>query len=288
MHKVDKDMLQAEPTHCLENAESILKERLGKWGRPSLAIVTGSGLGSLARMGKELDSLPYSEIPCLAGDDVSGHEGRWIVLDCDGLLVHCLAGRRHLYEGVTPEQATLTVRLLARMGVKRLILTNAVGGINPRLRVGDLMLIIDHINLMFRNPLIGSPGSLPKNPFVDMSEPYDRGLCDKLRKASMKLSIHLKEGVYVAQTGPTYETWAEVRRLHALGGDVVGMSTVPEVLVARQEKMRVAGVSVVTNTYVAGRVPPSHEEVLESSKQAAGRLKRLLKQVVKKMAARKR
>jgi purine-nucleoside phosphorylase len=250
----------------------------------SPAIVTGSGLGLLATLGRELASIDYAAIPGLGAGTVAGHAGRWALLETAAGPVHCLMGRRHLYEGVEPAAAALAMRVLARLGAKWVLLTNAAGGLTRRLIPGDLMLIDDHLNLMLRNPLIGPHDRRLGPRFPDMSAPYDAALRERLRRAALERGIELKEGVYVALTGPNYETPAEARALRRLGADAVGMSTVPEALAARQAGLAVAAVSLITNSHVM-QEETTHEEVLERGREAAGKLRSLIEGVLTTPAA---
>lgn len=268
-------------------AARFVKERLTDWPTAQTAIVTGSGLGALARSAVCHATLATAEIPGLdASADlnhpaVKGHGGRWHHAELSGQPVLILEGRRHVYEGISAAQAALPVAVLAHLGVNRLILTNAAGGLSPRLAVGDLMLLDDHINLMMRNPLIG-PNDDPGLPrFPDMSRPYDPALGEAFERAALDRGIDLKRGVYAGLLGPNYETAAEVRMLRMMGADAVGMSTVPEVIAARQMGMHVAAVSLITNSHVASAQPPTHDEVLETGRRSAQKLATLLAEVMK-------
>jgi purine-nucleoside phosphorylase len=263
----------------LQRALEALREGLASAGearrasQASLAIVTGSGLGAIAEAGIERAVIPYAAIPGLAGGAVAGHEGCWRLIEIAGSLVHVLCGRRHLYEGIEPAQAGLAMRLLERLGVKRVLLTNAAGGLAPRLRVGDLMLIADHLNLMLRNPARGAsgPATTPRGHV------YDTAMNEALRVAAREAGLALEEGIYAAVLGPNFETRAEVAMLQRLGAAAVGMSTVPEALTARALGMRVAAISLITNTHVASAKPSSHEEVLEAGRRAVPRLVDLIR-----------
>ncbi len=244
--------------------------------RPTLAIVLGSGFqGAVGRMEIEAD-IPYSKLPGFPPVGVTGHAGKLIVGRLGGVPLLVLSGRAHYYEGHPMEQVTFAVRMLADLGVTDLLLTNAAGGINRSFKPGDLMLLKDHINLMGANPLRGPavPG-LPR--FVDMTQTYDPGLAKLIHKAARACGIRLKEGIYLAVSGPSYETPAEIRAFARLGADAVGMSTVPEAIVARQCGLRVAGLSCITNL-AAGRggTALSHAEVLET----AGRVENLAAQML--------
>lgn len=260
----------------IDDATATVRGGLGEVAAGArIAVVSGSGLGALLGLGDEIGRIDYAAIPGVGAGTVSGHAGRWVTLRTTHGLVHCLAGRRHLYEGIEPAATALLMRVAARLGVRTVILTNAAGGLVPRLVPGDLMRIDDHINLMNRNPLIG-PHDVRLGPrFPDMSEPYDRDLACRLHAAAERLGIVLQQGVYIGLSGPTYETPAEVRMLQWVGGDAVGMSTVPEVIAARQAGMRVVAISLITNSHTS-QAETTHEEVLEKGQEAAGKLCRLL------------
>lgn len=237
---------------------------------PSVAVILGSGLGAM-NFGPVRASVSYTDIPFFPVPSAPGHPGR---LDLCGELA-VLRGRVHHYEGWDFEEIARPVRTMARWGVRTLVVTQAAGAVNPALRPGDLLILADHLNLMGGNPLRGSPR------FTDLTEAYDRGLRRRFRAAARSAGWHLREGVYAAVPGPCYETPAEVRMIRRLGADVVGMSTVPEVIAAVEAGMRVAGVTVVTNRAAGlGRERISPEEVLRVSRQAVPRLERLLKAVL--------
>ena len=247
-------------------AAATLRPRLGPRS-PRVALILGSGLGHFADRVKEAVSIPFAEIPGFAAPTVHGHGGRLVSGTVDGVPVLALAGRFHLYEGHDVGTTALPVRVAHALGARTLFVSNASGGIRRSLRPGDLMLIRDHINLMWRNPLIG-PVQPGEDRFPDMSAPYDPELLVLMRESALAVGVPVVEGVYCGLLGPTYETPAEVRMLELLGADAVGMSTVPEVLAARALGMRVAGVSCVTNVaagYSGEKV--SHEEVLEVAGQ---------------------
>lgn len=245
--------------------------------RPTLAIVLGSGFHHvLAEMEVEA-RVAYAKIPGFPPVGVAGHAGELLVGKLGGTPVLVLSGRAHFYEGHTMETVTFAVRALAEAGVRDLLLTNAAGGIQRQFEPGDFMIITDHINLMGVNPLRGP--ALPGQPrFVDLTRAYDTGLMRLLRRAGRAAGLKLRSGVYLAVSGPSYETPAEIRAFARLGADAVGMSTVPEAIVARQCGLRVAGVSCVTNL-AAGRTRNalSHAEVLETAEAAKSRGATLLK-----------
>src|SRR3990172_5788435 len=222
--------------------------RLGKMSRlrPRLGLVLGSGFGGVASVLRQTEAIPYSELPGFPTVRVSGHAGKLVFGQLSGTPVLALCGRAHFYEGHAMEQVTFAMRMLAAFGITDLLLTNAAGGVNPRFRPGDFMALTDHINFMGTNPLCGP--EIPDLPrFVDLTQAYDPGLNRLLRRAAKASGARLHEGVYLAVCGPSYETPAEVRAFAQLGADAVGMSTVPEAVVARQCGLRVAAVSCITN-----------------------------------------
>ena len=214
--------------------------------RPECGIILGSGLGKLADNIEDADIIPYSEIPHFKKSTATGHKGNLIFGKLGGTVVVAMQGRFHYYEGYAMSEVTFPVRVMARMGVRRLLVSNAAGGINPNFRVGDLMIITDHINFM-PNPLVGRNIEEMGVRFPDMTTVYSQRLRQKAHESAEKIGVTLKEGTYVAETGPTYETPAEYRMYGMLGGDAVGMSTVPEVIVARHCGMEIFGMSVITN-----------------------------------------
>jgi len=247
---------------------------------PLLGIVLGSGLGGLARRITDARDVAFADVPGFPKTGVAGHAGRVIVGRLAGRAVVALAGRFHMYEGHGAALAGFPVRVLHALGAETLFVSNAAGGIRPTFTPGDLMIITDHLNLMFRNPLVGTlePGD---TRFPDMSEPYDGTLAAILHREAESLGFAMPRGVYCGLLGPTYETPAEVRMLRVLGADAVGMSTVPEVIVARAIGMRVAGVSCITN-FAAGTTaqPLSHAEVLETTALVATRFESLVERFV--------
>jgi len=262
---------------------------------PALAVVTGSGLGALADAMETETALDFAALPGLAPETdasgVAGHALQWRIGRLGATPLHLIAGRRHLYEGIEPDQAAATTRLMAMVGVKLVLFTNAAGGLTRNLWPGELMLIRDHINLMFRNPLIGpNVWPEPTNPgprFPDMCECYDPAAGAMLRRAAQESRIALHEGVYGAVLGPNYETRAEVEMLRRIGADVVGMSTAPEVIAARQAGLRVAAISLITNSHVNKKsesAATSHHEVIEEGKRAAEKIARLITAAAPRLA----
>jgi purine-nucleoside phosphorylase len=263
-------------TPDVASAASLIRDQLSGC-RPRLAIILGSGLGQLAERIECAANIPYADIPGFPPSTVVGHAGRLVVGAIEGCEVIALSGRFHLYEGHTAAVAGLPVRVAHALGARALFASNAAGGIRATLHPGDLMLIDDHINLMWRNPLIG-PIVDGDERFPDMSAPYDPELLAILRDVALASGIPVQEGVYAAMLGPSYETPAEVRMLRWMGADAVGMSTIPEVLTARAIGMRVAGVSCITN-HAAGMTdqPLSHDEVLEIADRVQGSFERLVR-----------
>ncbi len=249
-----------------------------RWpARPRVGMVLGSGLGDMARSLRDPLVIPYMLIPFFPRPTVPGHGGTLHLGSWCGVPVAALQGRMHLYEGYTPAEVVFPVRVLAVAGIKVLLVTCAAGGISPRATPGSFMLFSDHLNLQGANPLAGSHDSRWGLRFVDMSEAYDPELRRQARRAAARWRLKCLEGVYAALLGPTYETPAEIQALRRLGADAVGMSTVPEVLAARQLGMRVLAIAAVTNRAAGlSRRPLSHEEVLEAGKRAARDLARLL------------
>jgi len=254
--------------------------------RPAVAVVLGSGLGAFAEELTGHVDIPYVEIPGWPGSTAVGHAGRLILGRLGSLPIAVMAGRAHLYEGYSVQQVTFGVRVLGLLRVRSMVFTNAAGGINPALERGGLVLISDHINLQGVNPLIGPNDERFGPRFPDMSEAYSAQYREVARQAAAELGIHLTEGVYAAMLGPSYETPAEIRYLRAIGADLVGMSTVPEVIVANHMGMKVLGISCVTNM-AAGMLPQkiTHAEVLETGAMVRDTLVQLLKRVLPRLEA---
>ena len=247
------------------------------------AIVLGSGLGGLAEQIEDPVRIPFGEVPGFPSATVVGHAGALIAGTLDGRRIMALAGRFHMYEGHDARLAAFPARVFYALGARTMIVSNAAGGVRRTLAPGDLMLIRDHINLMFRNPLVG-PVEPNEQRFPDMSAPYDPALCALARSVALEAGIVLDEGVYCGLLGPTYETPAEVRLLALLGADAVGMSTIPEVLVARALGMRVLGVSCITNLACGLSLSPiTHAEVLETTARAAASFEKLIRGVVARL-----
>lgn len=249
--------------------------------QPELGLILGSGLGDFCERLEDQAAVPFSQIPGFPLATVAGHQGAFVLGRIRGRTVLALRGRLHCYEGNTPQQAALPVRVMASLGVRTLILTNAAGGVNLDYRPGDLMLIADHINFAGANPLTG-PNLEEFGPrFPDMSDIYTRALREKLRPLAAQAGLPLREGVYIMYGGPSYETPAEIRFFRTIGADAAGMSTVPEAIAARHSGMQVMGVSCITNM-AAGVLPEplSHEEVVAAAARARGDFTRLLELMI--------
>ncbi len=246
---------------------------------PLTAIVLGTGLGRLAAEIEVVDAFPYKDIPNFPVSTVEGHSGRLIFGRLGGKEVMALEGRFHYYEGYDMRQVTFPVRVMHELGIKNLFVSNASGGVNPDFEIGDLMLITDHINFLPEHPLHGP--NFPTGPrFPDMHEAYDHAFLDMARQIAAEKGIKVVEGVYLATQGPTYETPAEYRMYRRFGADAVGMSTVPEVIVARHSGIRVFGVSIITDLGVEGKiVEVSHEEV----QRAADAVQPLMAEIFREM-----
>jgi purine-nucleoside phosphorylase len=248
--------------------------------RPSVGVVLGSGLGAFADALEDVVAVPFGEIPHFPASTVVGHGGALVLGRSRGVPVAVMKGRVHFYEGYTLDQVVFPVRVLGRLGVEKLLLTNAAGAINPAFAPGDLMVIEDHLNLL-GNPLLGPNPEALGPRFPDMTEAYDRGLRDAAEAACRAASVRCHRGVYVALTGPSYETPAEIRMFRTLGADAVGMSTVPEVIAARHMGMRVMGLSCLTNM-AAGVTDRKldHREVLETGERVKTALLQVLGRIV--------
>lgn len=252
--------------------------------RPEIALILGSGLGALADEIENAEYFAYSDIPHFPVSTVQGHAGRLVIGTLEGKKVVAMQGRFHYYEGYKMEEVTFPVRVMKLLGVEKLIVTNAAGAVNTSFNPGDLMLISDHLNLTGDNPLIG--GNLEKfGPrFPDMSNAYSKELRDRVKEIAKSIGVELQEGVYAAMSGPTYETPAEVKMVRILGGDAVGMSTVPEVIIAVHSGIQVVGISCMTNM-AAGILeqPLDHSEVMETSARVREKFTTLMKNLIKQI-----
>ncbi|MHB2017135.1 MAG: purine-nucleoside phosphorylase [Candidatus Xenobia bacterium] len=247
--------------------------------QPEIGVILGSGLGDLADAVEAEAAIPFGDIPHFPVSTVPGHSGTLVMGRLAGRPVAVMRGRVHYYEGYTMAQVTFPVRLLGALGCRMLVVTNASGGISPQLSPGDFVRITDHINFMGDNPLRGPNEASWGLRFPDLSDAYDPELGEKARLAGQRVGVELKEGVFCAMSGPSYETRAEIRMLERVGGDMVGMSTVPEVIVARHMGLRVLGISCVVNVCY-GPAGVTHEEVLEMAERNRPRFRAFMEAVL--------
>nr|WP_275297827.1 purine-nucleoside phosphorylase [Clostridium sp. YIM B02551] len=252
--------------------------------KPEIALILGSGLGAIGDKIEDAEYYNYNEIPHFPVSTVEGHAGRLVIGKLQGKSVVAMQGRFHFYEGYKMNEVTFPVRVMKLLGVETLIVTNAAGAVNTSFKPGDLMLISDHINLSGDNPLIGRNLNDFGPRFPDMSNAYDKDLREKAKDIASSLNLTLKEGVYTMMSGPTYETPAEIRMIRVLGGDAAGMSTVPEVIIAKHQGMKVLGISCMTNM-AAGILdqPLSHEEVMETSEKVKNTFISLMNNIIKSL-----
>lgn len=264
-----------------ELEETVAFIRTVHSGKPRVGIILGSGLGNLSREIAIIKEIPYGDIPNFPVSTVEGHQGKLIFGTLNGQEVAVLSGRFHYYEGYSAEQVVFPVRVMKFLGVETLLLSNAAGGMNKAFRVGDLMIINDHISLFTVNPLLGKNYGELGPRFPDMSEPYDKALIKKAKAIAARLQIPVHEGVYAGVTGPTFETRAEYKLLHIAGGDAVGMSTVQEVIAARHAGMSVFAMSVITDLGIREEDNIiTHEEVLQAAGDAEPKLTGIFKELI--------
>lgn len=281
----DMDTILKRITDSTKYIRQVLKENSFK---PRIAIVLGSGLGSLADSIADAVKIPYTDIPGFPVSTTIGHQGNLILGRLGGKDIIAMQGRVHFYEGLSMSEVTMPVRVFKSLGVKYLLVSNAAGGINFDYRIGDLVVIKDHIN-MIPNPLLGPNLDKFGPRFPDMTHPYDPGLRAKAMEIASKLGIKLREGVYIAVTGPSYETPAEWNFFRMVGADSIGMSTVPEVIVARHADMKVFGMSVITNAAQKEfdkDYKNDGEDVVETAQAAAGRMCRVFEELIKSIKVR--
>jgi purine-nucleoside phosphorylase len=266
----------------VEAAAGYVRERCGTL--PQLAVVLGSGLGDFADTLADASRFEYADLPYWPPSRVVGHAGRLVVGSASGKRVAALAGRAHLYEGHSAASVAFATRVMARLGVRQLVLTNAAGGINTAFAQGSLMVIDDHINLMGANPLSGDNDERFGQRFPDMTEVYSRALRALAQQVAQERGLDIRRGVYAALAGPSYETPAEIRFLRTIGADAVGMSTVPEAIAARHCGLEVLGISCISNM-AAGVLPQplDHAEVLETTRRVRGAFIALLEGVIARM-----
>lgn len=269
----------------IDQAADAVRERTAY--KPRVAFILGSGLNGLADAVQKPDIIPFGDVPQMPVSTVHGHMGRLVIGELEGQVVYVMQGRVHFYEGYTMGQVTLPVRIMQRLGIEMLFVTNAAGGVNPDFAPGDVMLITDNLNLIGMtgiNPLFG-PNLDELGPrFPDMSQAYDRELMDKARQAASAENMALQEGVYCALSGPSFEGPADLRFLRLAGADAVGMSTVPEVIVARHGGMRVLGLSGISNkANLDGSTITTHEEVIEAGKIISPKIEKILRGVLRSL-----
>jgi purine-nucleoside phosphorylase len=252
--------------------------------KPTIGMILGSGLGDFAEEIENAVAIPYAKIPNFPESTVEGHAGKLVIGRLNGKTVVAMQGRFHFYEGYTMQDVTFPVRVMKGMGVNQLIVTNACGGMNPDFAAGDLMIIEDHINLTGANPLIG-PNEAELGPrFPDMSTAYTPELIEIVEEVGTAQGISLQKGVYASISGPTYMTRAELKMLRTVGADTVGMSTVPEVIVARHMGMQTIGISCITDMAIAEELEPlTHEQVVEVANRAKPKFKQLIRSVIEKV-----
>ncbi|KEQ26171.1 purine-nucleoside phosphorylase [Paenibacillus tyrfis] len=275
----------SDQTTLLKNIKEAAEYIRGKYPeKPEISLILGSGLGVLADLVEGGVTIPYEDIPHFPVSTVEGHAGELLLGKVEGKHVLMMKGRFHMYEGYGVETVSFPVRVMKELGVEKLLVTNAAGGINTSFEVGDLMLIRDHINFTFRNPLIGPNHSELGVRFPDMSEAYSRRLREAAKEVAAEQGLKLQEGVYLGLLGPSYETPAEIRMMRTLGGDAVGMSTVPEVLVARHAGIEVLGFSCISNM-AAGILdqPLSHAEVMETTERAKPKFLKLVLGIISRI-----
>ena len=262
----------------IQETASWLRERMP--AHPETAIILGTGLGRLSEEIEKEVTIPYKDIPNFPVSTVEGHEGKLIFGKLGGKDIMAMEGRFHYYEGYSMKEVTFPIRIMRELGVKTLFVSNAAGGTNPSFRIGDLMIIIDHINFMPENPLHG-PNIPPGPRFPDMSEAYDTELIELADRIAAEQCIKVKHGVYLATQGPTYETPSEYRMFARFGADAVGMSTVPEVIVAHHCGMRCFGISIITDLGVNGKiVKVTHENVQKAANEAQPRMAAIMREMI--------
>ncbi|MBR6270404.1 MAG: purine nucleoside phosphorylase I, inosine and guanosine-specific [Bacteroidales bacterium] len=265
----------------INEAESFLRKKLGGI-QPEIGVVLGSGLGKFGDQIEPIVTIPYKEIPNFVTSTAMGHKGNFIIGKVSGKYVCAMQGRFHYYEGYSMDVVTLPIRVMARLGIKTLIVSNAAGGVNTGFQVGDLMIIEDHINTM-PNPLIGPNHEQFGERFPDMSCAYDQDMIAKAEAIARSLRIRVRRGVYLANTGPSYETPAEIRYYHMIGADAVGMSTVPEVIVARHCGLKVFGMSIITNEANSSinQIKINHgEDVIRIADKAADKMGKIVTRLI--------
>lgn len=266
----------------IQQAVQYIKEKTT--AQPELGLILGSGLGALAEEIQDAVSIPYSEIPHFAKSDAIGHANELVIGQLNGKTVLAMKGRFHYYEGFTLDEVTFPVRVMKALGIENMIVTNACGAVNESFKAGELMIISDHLNLVGSNPLIGPNNDELGTRFPDLSNVYNRDLRQLAKDIAAKQNLKVNEGVYAWWSGPTYETPAEIRMIRTLGADAVGMSTVPEAIVATHAGMKVLGISCLTNM-AAGILdqPLNHEEVIEVASKVRTSFIGLIKEIIEEI-----
>ena len=263
----------------IKETSTFIQEVIGF--KPDAGIILGTGLGGVVNEIEVVQTLKYVDIPNFPVSTVEGHKGELIFGNLAGKKIVAMHGRFHFYEGYDLQEVTFPVRVMNELGIQTLFVSNASGGLNPEFKIGDVMMIVDHINMFGGNPLLGPNLNELGVRFPDMSQAYDLQLQDLARKIALKNHIDLKEGVYVGVSGPNFETPAEYRMFRILGGDAIGMSTVPEVIVARHMGMRVFGISIITDSGIPGEIVEiSHEEVQEVAMKAEPKMSMIIKELI--------
>lgn len=271
--------MSKKPLKDLKETVKFLQKQYKK--KPQVGIVLGSGLGNFASQIQVEKEVPYADIPHFPVSTVQGHSGKLIFGRLGEKTVVAMGGRFHFYEGYTPQEVVFPIRVMKLLGIETLLLSNAAGGVNPSFKVGDIMIIKDHISFFTPNPLIGKNLEEFGPRFPDMSEPYKKSLIERAREIAARNDFDINEGVYVAVTGPTFETRAEYKMIHIAGGDVVGMSTVQEAIVAGHMGVPVFAVSIVTDIGIReDENVITHEEVLEAAREAEPKLALLFKEMI--------
>lgn len=264
----------------IKEATTYIQEKINE--TPSIGLILGSGLGVLGDKIENPVTFSYKDIPHFPESTVSGHKGQLVAGTLEGQPVIAMQGRFHYYEGYTMQQVTFPIRVMKELGIGSIIVTNAAGGINKTYKPGDLMLITDHINNMGDNPLLGPNNDELGERFPDMSRVYDKAYVQHAKKSAEKIGLSVQKGVYLGNTGPTYETPAEIKMLRVFGGDAVGMSTVPEVIVAGHAGLRVLGISCISNM-AAGILdqPLTHHEVIETTEKVRENFLQFVKEIIR-------
>jgi len=266
----------------IQETTAFLNKKISR--RPEIGIVLGTGLGNLATQITEKEEIPYESIPNFPVSTVEGHSGKLIIGKLGDKVVMAMQGRFHFYEGYDMKQVTFPVRVMYAFGIRTLFLSNAAGGMNPNFEIGDLMVINDHINLFPDHPLRGKNYKELGTRFPDMSEAYDKGLINTAFEIAKEHKIKLQQGIYVGTQGPTFETPAEYRYFHIIGADAVGMSTVPEVIVARHAGMKVFAISIITDLGVPNKiVEVTHEEVQQIANNVQPYMTLIMKEIINRI-----